>query len=352
MGEKRIIRVAAAQIAPVLDRPGGTLDKVLNAVAEAADKGVRFLVFPETFVPYYPYFSFIDPPYKIGAAHLRLYDEAVVVPGPVTEAMAAAAVAADPWFAGYCGVMVNLSDVAAMGGRPIAIVDALWSASEAGAAPLLDGMREAARRYGVPIVGGHSNLRADRGQLAVAILGRALRPITSFAAQPGDALIVATDLRGRFRDPFPWWDASTSADPARLRADLRLLPEIAEDGLVTAGKDISMAGVVGTTMMLAEASGVGATIQLDRLPMPQGVTLERWLTAFPSFGFVLSARPERVDEVIRRFQQRDIACAAVGRIEGGRVVTIEDQGERAELWDFARPFTGCTRRDLKELVDA
>ena len=46
-------------------------------------------------------------------------------------------VAADPWFAGYCGVMVNLSDIAAMGGRPIAVVDALWAAEEAGAVPLL-----------------------------------------------------------------------------------------------------------------------------------------------------------------------------------------------------------------------
>ena len=57
---KRVVRVAAAQITPVLDRPGGTLDKVLNTVADAAAKGVRFLVFPETFVPYYPYFSFIE----------------------------------------------------------------------------------------------------------------------------------------------------------------------------------------------------------------------------------------------------------------------------------------------------
>ncbi len=91
MSEKRVIRVAAAQIAPVLDRAGGTLERVLNAIAEAAGKGVGFMVFPETFLPYYPYFSFIDPPYKIGAKHLALYDEAVVVPGPVTQALSAAA---------------------------------------------------------------------------------------------------------------------------------------------------------------------------------------------------------------------------------------------------------------------
>jgi nitrilase len=90
MGAK-IIRAAAAQIAPVLDAPGGTLEKVLNAVAEAAGKGVELIVFPETFLPYYPYFSFIDPPYKMGAKHLALYDEAIVVPGPVTQAVSEAA---------------------------------------------------------------------------------------------------------------------------------------------------------------------------------------------------------------------------------------------------------------------
>ena len=49
------------------------------------------MVFPETFVPYYPYFSFVRPPVASGADHLRLYDRAVVVPGPVTEAVSARA---------------------------------------------------------------------------------------------------------------------------------------------------------------------------------------------------------------------------------------------------------------------
>jgi nitrilase len=91
MAEKRIVRVAAVQIAPDLDTSTGTLDRVLAAVAEAAGKGARLVVFPETFVPWYPYFSFIRPPMLSGAEHIHLYENAVVVPGPVTEAVAAAA---------------------------------------------------------------------------------------------------------------------------------------------------------------------------------------------------------------------------------------------------------------------
>src|SRR5580658_8162065 len=85
------IRVAAVQIAPDLETPGGTVTRVLGAIAEAAQKGARLIVFPETFVPWYPYFSFVHPPVLTGAEHIRLYENAVVVPGPVTEAVAAAA---------------------------------------------------------------------------------------------------------------------------------------------------------------------------------------------------------------------------------------------------------------------
>src|ERR1700736_1308806 len=88
MPEKRIVRAAAVQIAPDLERPGGTLEKVLETIDEAGRQGVQLIVFPETFLPYYPYFSFVRAPVASGAEHMRLYDEAVVVPGPVTHAVA------------------------------------------------------------------------------------------------------------------------------------------------------------------------------------------------------------------------------------------------------------------------
>lgn len=85
------VRAAAAQLSPVLDTPGGTLDKVLGCVDDAAAQGVDIIAFPETFLPYYPYFSFIEPAVSIGKKHLALYEQAVVVPGPETAALAEAA---------------------------------------------------------------------------------------------------------------------------------------------------------------------------------------------------------------------------------------------------------------------
>ncbi|WP_295528868.1 Nit6803 family nitrilase [uncultured Pseudacidovorax sp.] len=89
--KKKTVRAAAAQIAPDLDSEGGTLARVLETVHEAARQGVELIVFPETFVPYYPYFSFVQPPARQGADHLLLMKRAPTVPGPMTEAVAAAA---------------------------------------------------------------------------------------------------------------------------------------------------------------------------------------------------------------------------------------------------------------------
>ena len=82
------VRAAAVQIAPDFERPEGTLERVCAAIAEGASKGVQIMVFPETSLPYYPYFSFVLPPVLQGAPHLKLYERAVVVPGPVTAAVA------------------------------------------------------------------------------------------------------------------------------------------------------------------------------------------------------------------------------------------------------------------------
>lgn len=88
---KPTVRAAAVQIAPDLTSRAGTVERVLNAISEACDKGAELIVFPETFVPYYPYFSFVLPPMQQGAEHLRLYEEAVAIPSPETRAVADAA---------------------------------------------------------------------------------------------------------------------------------------------------------------------------------------------------------------------------------------------------------------------
>ncbi|QEO17649.1 sll0787 family AIR synthase-like protein [Acetobacter vaccinii] len=283
---------------------------------------------------------------------IRLGDDCAAIPDGdgylllASEGFQDSFVRAMPWFAGYCGVMVNVSDIAAMGGRPLAVVDALWSDTSDAATAILTGLHDGAQTYGVPVVGGHTNMRSTHNSLSVAILGRANRLLSSFDARPGEVLIAAIDLRGRWHDPHPFWDSSSALchtdDAARLRGDIQLLPAIAEDGLSRAAKDISMAGLLGTALMLAECSAVGMTIALDNIPRPAGAPMERWLSSFPSYGYLLTARPEHAAAVLARFQARGIAAAVIGQCNTTQRLDVTWAGKAETFWDLAQmPLMGC-----------
>ena len=210
----------------------------------------------------------------------------------------------DPWFAGWCAVMVNVSDIAAMGGKAIAIVDTIWTEDDAKALPLLEGMKAASQAFNVPIVGGHTNFHSVYNALSVAILGQATKLISSFTAQPGDLLIVAVDFDGEMHPQFPFWNAATRAKPTKLQENLVILSDLAEHNLCNAGKDISMGGIIGTLLMLIEASKCGALLNLDSVVYPKSVDLLTWLLCFPSYGFLLSVRPEHLATVKRQFENQ------------------------------------------------
>jgi nitrilase len=102
-----IVNAAAAQISPVLYSRQGTVEKVVKKIRELGMQGVQFATFPETVVPYYPYFSIIQTPYQIisGREHLRLLEQAVTVPSAETDAIGQACKAA-----GIVSIGVNERD--------------------------------------------------------------------------------------------------------------------------------------------------------------------------------------------------------------------------------------------------
>ncbi len=89
----KIVKAAAVQISPVLYSREGTVEKVVRKILELGQRGVEFATFPETIVPYYPYFSAVQTGVQLlyGNEHLRLLDQAVTVPSAATDAIGEAA---------------------------------------------------------------------------------------------------------------------------------------------------------------------------------------------------------------------------------------------------------------------
>src|SRR5215468_2614835 len=88
-----VVKAAAVQLSPVLYSREGTIEKVVRNIHELGRQGVQFATFPETVIPYYPYFSFVQSPLQniVGPEHRKLLDQAVAVPSAATDALGAAA---------------------------------------------------------------------------------------------------------------------------------------------------------------------------------------------------------------------------------------------------------------------
>jgi uncharacterized protein len=247
----------------------------------------------------------------------------------------------DPWFAGFCSLMVNVSDIAAMGGVPLAVTSVVFASEEVDNDRLLAGMMAASSAFGVPVVGGHTGQSKGDTWLSVSIVGRAKRLLSSFVARPEHVLVCAVDLRGAYRGEYSHFNAATNATSVELRRSVRLLSQCAERGLAVAAKDISQAGLVGTLTMLCESSQVGAVLELGCVPRPPGVEEFKWLTTFPSFGFLLACEATKVQALLRHFQNEGIAAASVGHFDGTRQVRVKQGAASAVVWDLTKsPLTG------------
>lgn len=241
-------------------------------------------------------------------------------PLPGTDVVAAcdailpAMIERDPEWAGWCAVLVNLNDLAAMGAKPTGLLDAVAAPTASFARRILGGLRSGSAAWGVPILGGHSQI-GTAPALSVTALGRTKRPVPGGGGRTGDDLSLTVDLRGRWRRGFEGrqWDTTS----ARSGAELRELGAVVRRARPAAAKDVSMAGIVGTAAMLAEASGTGLAIDVAAIPAPDDVAFGDWVTCFPGFGMLTADRPGR-----SRVGSPLADTAVIGRLDAGSDVRL------------------------------
>ena len=171
----------------------------------------------------------------------------------------------NPYWAGYCSVLVNVNDIAAMGGKPLAMVNIMSVKHDEIYENLLAGIKDGCLKFGVPMVGGHLHPDGEVDSLGVAIVGIAKKDklITSFGAEVGDKIIVAIDLDGKPHEMFELnWDTTYDKDKQLVQDQITAVQYLAERDYIKSGKDISNPGILGTLEMLLETSDKGAIVNL------------------------------------------------------------------------------------------
>jgi selenophosphate synthetase-related protein len=270
-------------------------------------------------------------------------DDAAVIPWHgeylllATDGMMTGLLISEPYAAGKAAVMVAVNDIYAMGGRPIGMVNVMASGDVDQRAKIVEGIEKGCQKLQVPMMGGHLHPDAPRTQpaLSVAILGSAKKLLRSHLAIPGEKIVAAVDLEGKAGcRSVASWDANSGKSPEALIRRLETLPEIAEDGLCRAAKDISNAGLVGTIAIMMENSRTGAVIDLSAVPKPDVLALKDWLLCFQSFGFILSVSPKNLKKVLDRFMANHIAADVIGTVTDNRIVAVTTSSESRVLIDF------------------
>ena len=246
----------------------------------------------------------------------------------------------DPKAAGWSSVMVNISDIAAMGGRPSAIVNAYWHNDDEASAILLKHMKRACDVFGIAFAGGHSSIQPSfTPNLAVAIMGQAKQLLSCHHIKPGQRLFMLTDLTGSWHGNMPYWGCVQGKTPEQIRQQWNVPAELAEAGLAVAAKDISNGGLLGTLIMMLELTGCGANLDLSAIPKPAG-DLFRWLRAFQSYGFLLAVEPEKVSALLHYFQHSHLTCRPIGSFTDDGKIQLDYAGATAEFWDIKQqPLT-------------
>lgn len=279
------------------------------------------------------YVDTADPVHGPGddGAVIEIGTEQVIACG---EAISPPFVQIDPYGAGIAAVLANVNDVAAMGATPRGIVNTVVG-PPAVTDEVMRGLRDGAAMYDVPIVGGHLTGSAGPPSLSAFAIGSADRVLSMANVRPGQVLLFACFLDGHLRDDFPFF-TSIDNQAHRLARDVRVLAEVASRGLAVAAKDVSMAGSLGSLAMLLEFTRHGATVDLDRLPMPADTDPLRWLVAFPTYAFWLTAEPHVATTCIEAFTANDLVCAPVGEITDDSRLLISAGGRQRELFDLDR----------------
>ncbi|BBZ27100.1 AIR synthase [Mycolicibacterium madagascariense] len=218
-------------------------------------------------------------------------DDGVPLPGSdviaACDAIIPSMVERDPEWAGWCSVLVNVNDLTAMGAAPTGLLDAVGAPTRSLLTRIVRGIARASQAWRVPVLGGHTQLGVP-ASLAVTAFGRTTQPIRAGGGAVGDALRLTADLTGGWRpgQHGRQWDSSS----ARSADELAQLATLVARMAPRAAKDVSMAGVVGTAGMLAEASGTGAELDVARIPRPADAAMGAWLSCFPGYAMLTADR--------------------------------------------------------------
>ena len=246
-----------------------------------------------------------------------------------------------PRAAGFNAVLANIMDIYAAGGVPTSFAVAIsYSDSHIGE-ELLQGLIDGSHSFRVPIIRGHTNPSSESTYVVGSATGtvRKLDFLTAGGALSGDHLLLLFDEVGHRGKSYKLgWDSVTERSPDDIIKRLSVMNDLARRHLLTASKDVSVAGIIGTAGMMVEYSGMGGFIDIDAVDKgrPDSIPLEDWLRMYISLGFLVAVPPKNLSKVTEIAGLHMMTAVPIGSVDKSKSLRLRQGSEEIIMFDFSK----------------
>ncbi|MFX1481689.1 MAG: AIR synthase related protein [Promethearchaeota archaeon] len=282
-----------------------------------------------------------DTPHGLGedsAAIVSGCDENVLL---TTDAIVEDLCLNHPHAAGFNAVLANVMDIYAAGGTPTSFAVALSYSDHNVGSEILDGLISGSHTFRIPIVRGHTNPKSSSTYIVGSATGTVLEEniLTAGGAEAGNIMVLLFDSVGQRGTSYRLgWDSVTDRSSDEVVQRLSVMNSLADAHLLTAAKDVSVAGIVGTAAMMLEYSGRGGALDLDAIDSskPSEISLEDWLRMYISLGFLVSLPGENLHYLEEIASTHGVTPTVVGVVDDSKAVRIQLGEETRTLFDFSK----------------
>jgi len=246
-----------------------------------------------------------------------------------------------PRAAGFNAVLANVMDIYAAGGTPTSFAVALSYSDPAIGEALLDGLIAGSHTFRVPIVRGHTNPKSSSTYVVGSTTGtvEAKNLLTAGGAGIDDLLVLIYDGVGQRGESYRLgWDSVTDRTSDEVVKRLSVMNSLASMQILTASKDVSVAGVIGTAAMMLEYSGRGGSLDLDAIDKsrPSDIEFEDWIRMFISLGFLVATQREDLAKLQDTVLKHDLSSTVIGKVDASKEVRLRMGEEDRVLFDFSK----------------
>jgi hypothetical protein len=252
-----------------------------------------------------------------------------------TDGIAEDLVKSDPWLAGYYSVLVNINDVLIKGAMPVGYVNVISSHNRENRLKIAQGIKAAIDKFDLRLLKGHTHPDSSFEAVDAAVVGIAKKVVRGTTARPGNPLVVAIDLEGSFgvKGWVKCYDSTVKKTKVEMGRVISRIISALESGYISASKDISAPGILGTLAMMCEASSVGATLDLAKIPLPNWFDLSEWLTSYPAMGYLFAINSEDALPLLR---DAGLTAEVVGSFTKEKKIVASLQGQTQTFIDLEK----------------